>query len=56
MADSKVPVIGYIVVILCFIGNTAYEANCIAGAMSALYVLHEQTLWLQIGVRPPAAL
>ena len=34
--------VGYIMVVLVFLGNTAYEANCFAGAMGALYILYDE--------------
>lgn len=37
-----------VVVVLVFFGNTAYEANCFAGAMGALYVLYEEVWWFRI--------
>ena len=33
---DQVPMVGYGAVVGVFIGNTAYEANCFAGAMAAL--------------------
>lgn len=35
-------------VVLVFLGNTAYEANCFAGAMGALYILYDEVWWFRI--------
>jgi manganese transport protein len=40
--------VGYVVVVLVFFGNAAYEANCFAGAMGALYILYEEVWWFRI--------
>lgn len=47
-STDKVPKIGYFVAIGVFIGNTALEANCFAGAEGGLFVLYKDVWWFRI--------
>jgi len=46
--SNKVPKMGYAMVVAIFIGNTALEANCFAGAEAALFVLYEDADWFRV--------
>eukprot|EP00040_Diaphanoeca_grandis_P032194 m.194656 g.194656 ORF g.194656 m.194656 type:complete len:711 (+) comp32539_c0_seq1:146-2278(+) len=46
--SNKVPKMGYAITLAIFVGNTALEANCFAGAEAALFVLYDDLTWFRV--------
>jgi Mn2+/Fe2+ NRAMP family transporter len=46
--EEDVPLVAYLALLGVLVGNLLYVANCLVGAMAALYVIYRNTAWYRI--------